>query len=104
LVSPENSSVRVERSNTGATLASAANSPGVAESTYKLFKRQILNIEDTTRQDKIQAVLRCARPEDIAEANHRYEQIQPYLSLDAPSTPSYGSEKPKAQAKQVSLK
>jgi hypothetical protein len=45
-------------------------------------------IEDTTRQDKIQEILRRARPEDIAEANRRYEQIQPYLGSDASPTPS----------------
>ncbi|MBW4418955.1 MAG: DDE-type integrase/transposase/recombinase [Myxacorys californica WJT36-NPBG1] len=44
--------------------------------------------EDTTRQDKIQEILRRAKPGDIAEANRRYEQIQPYLNPDAPPTPS----------------
>ena len=48
----------------------------------------IAGIDDTSRQEKIQEILRRARPEDIAEAHRRYEQIQPYLPPDAPPTPS----------------
>ncbi len=44
--------------------------------------------EDTTKQKEIQAILQRARPDDITEANRRYEQIQPYLGLNSAPTPS----------------
>jgi len=36
----------------------------------------------------VQAILATASPEEIAEANRRYEAIQPYLVSEAPPTPS----------------
>lgn len=44
--------------------------------------------ENKSREDEIQEILRCASPQEIAEANRRYEQIKPYLELEAPPTPN----------------
>ncbi|MEX0268946.1 DDE-type integrase/transposase/recombinase [Leptolyngbyaceae cyanobacterium UHCC 1019] len=39
-------------------------------------------------QAKVTDLLRHARPQDIIVANHRYEQLQPYLDSNSPAPPS----------------
>jgi putative transposase len=83
--------------NTGSTLT------GLLRSDNKFVELPNISLEKLIQNGKIQAtsgqetssskaeieeILRRARPDDIKEANRRYEIVQPYLEPDAPTCPT----------------
>lgn len=57
-----------------------------------LMRMGTIQRDQSTLQSEVQAkvtdLLRHACPQDIMIANHRYEQLQPYLGNNSPATPS----------------
>lgn len=83
--------------NTGATTTGLVRSDGkfieLPNATFDALIQQgkitaAKETEPETDKARVEEILRHARPEDIVEANRRYELIQPYLGIDAPATPS----------------
>ena len=83
--------------NTGITSTALLRSDGELTTLPNLTIEKLISegkilsstIEGTVEiKEQIQEILRCARPEDIKEANRRYEILQPYLASNPPPRPS----------------
>lgn len=83
--------------NTGSTLTGLLRSdgkfvelPNIAfEELIQKGKIQAISGQETsTNKAEIEEIIRRARPDDIKEANRRYETVQPYLGQGAPTCPT----------------
>jgi transposase InsO family protein len=83
--------------NTGANSTTLSRSDGkVIDLPNEAFDKYIQDgkisaltpSEGSNRKEELQEILRAASPDEIAEANRRYDAIQPYLGLDTPPTPT----------------
>ncbi|MBD2771304.1 DDE-type integrase/transposase/recombinase [Iningainema tapete] len=83
--------------NTGRTTTGLLRKDGffveLANATFEMLLHQgkivaFLETQVNDAKNRIAEILRSARPEDIREANRRYELIEPYLDTNATATPT----------------